>query len=82
MQNVRAMDTTPINLTRLREQPSSAATRLMQSNSSAIKIIQNPAVDSNTNKQMDSYRTGPVKVTQADKRPSVPHSTISLANAN
>jgi len=81
MQKMKEMDSTPINLSRLREQPSSAVTRLMQSNSSAIKIIQNPH-DSNTNKQMDSYRTGPVKVTQADKRISVPHSTISLANAN
>ena len=66
-------------MSRLKEQPSSAATRMMQSNSSAIKIIQN---DANISKQMDSYRTGPIKVSQTEKRTNVPQATISLANAN
>ncbi len=48
------------------------ASRLLQSNSSAIKIVHTPAVDSSTSKQMDSYRTGPVKVGTPGKGLGIP----------
>jgi hypothetical protein len=58
---------TPIAMARMRENPtSSAASRLMQSNSSALKIVQAASVDISTTKQMDSYRTGPVRVGQGN----------------